>query len=255
MSVFKGLYIKELKLSRSNFFAGIILLFLAAVLGLGLNSYMNTPSALALISLVILGLHIFYIPAMLLSSLNVEGKSQLWLHNPNSSTKLILAKIGAGFTYFLLSIIASFLIARFAINDLSVLLGVDLFHGQALKYLILLTFICLMGSLYLSVWLFFYWTIYHAIKNIPSIKKVRWLILLGIWVFLTWLQNVIVNSSLYQSLKEIGNINVPYFNHLFTSEVLMVETQINVVTTILSLIVIGVVFLASVWLLERKVEV
>lgn len=255
MSAFKGLYIKELKISRALFFAGIIALNVITILSLALREYFNQSEIPAGIFLFVIAIHIFYIPVLLLSSLTTEGHSQLWLHNPNNGAKLVLAKLAAGLTYYLISMVASIFLTKFALNNVTHLEPFTAFEG-GMPILFMMGVAITLGTIYLSVWIFFYWTVYHAIKNIPFLRNIRWLFLFVFWITITVVGEFIQSQPFYQKLLEYGAINVDAFdNNVVSVNNFFIEMDLNIISVALGIVLTIVVFLVSVWLLERKVEV
>ena len=103
MKAFKGLYRKELKISLYDFYTMTGLIVFMFIAGFGLTSYFQEPGIVAVISLIAFVMHAIYLPIFLLSSLRTEGK-QVWLHNPNSGSKLLLAKLVAELLLYFISL-------------------------------------------------------------------------------------------------------------------------------------------------------
>ncbi|UII54994.1 hypothetical protein LS684_15190 [Cytobacillus spongiae] len=262
MSPFIGLYKKEMKISRNTDLMVIGFMLLAEIIGYSLSTYYQNPIIFAIISLGLIFAHIFFIPAYLLTSLNIEGQTQLWLHNPTSGVKLFLAKIAASFTVFILSLLATLLIGGYAISQalsLSELntLKVDLYTSLPLSGIGIA-----LSSIYLGVWILFYWALYHSIKVIPSIKGFRWLIIIGIWLLFNIIGNYLSRLSFIDKLKAFGAFKFDRTNNSITVkaenssfELGGVFFNLSLGNALLYMVVITIVFYAAVWLLERKVEV
>lgn len=260
---FKGLYWKELKISKNEFYSGIGLMVLMFVVGFALTKYFNEPGIIAVISFVVYILHALYLPIYLLSSLRTEGKTQLWLHNPNSGSKLFLAKIAAGLTLYIVPFLIVLMITYWTIN-LANATGLFLeFQGYLFKGLVLLGISITFMTIYLGIWVIFFWTLYHSMKNIPYVKNIRWLIIMAVWIAFTALENYISFHPLYKKITKIGSIQINVLQGMsfqaeqssasITPE--LATIHFSIVNGILQTILLMIVFLFSVWLLERKVEV
>ncbi|WP_019154635.1 hypothetical protein [Robertmurraya massiliosenegalensis] len=254
MLSFKGLYLKDLKISRNNFFIGMILLLFVTVASYGLKEYMGEPSIPVIFLFVALALHVFYLPGILFTSLQVEGQSQLWLHNPNGGAKLFLSKLAAATTYFVISLLVMFILLKLAISGLGITTNLieiaEMMEGN------LHLFIGAIGltAFYLSIWLLFYWSLYHSLKGIPFLSRIRWLVILVVWIVINMISNFFAELKVFEVMNEKGSIQVnfssPYFNN-FTEEI----GHVNLFAIGLQILIIICVFIVSVWLLERKVEV
>lgn len=256
MTAFKGLYIKDLKLSFNGFIIGLFLIFFAMIASFALKEYFVEPSIPAIVSFIIIVLHVFYLPANLFTSLQVEAQSQLWLHNPNRGWKLFLAKIAAGITYFVASLIVSIILVKVFIvrteylgefAGLSEMLGDNLLMIAGGMFL---------SSIYLTVWLLFYWTLYHALKRIPFLNQIRWFVLLVVWLSITIIGNLIMKIPVVKNLQELGTVNLYHFATIFRGNTVSPETaELHLGSILISILITVGVFLTSVWILERKVEV
>ncbi|MEH7524697.1 hypothetical protein V7149_15675 [Bacillus sp. JJ1503] len=262
MLAFKGLIIKEIKLTKSWFMVGIGILFFSFIAGIGLMHYFEESVIFPIISIMIVVGHVFYLPAYLINSLNIEGHSQLWLHNPNHGAKLFLAKLSAGTVYFLISFSIALLIADWQVNHSTYAESFNQFAGEPLPNLGFIGLALALISIYLGIWVLFYWSLYHSIKGVPSLKPFRWPILIGIWVVLTAASNYIQNLPFYKKFINIGVIQLAPMKTLkFEAEKTsasagLVDTaEISIMNGIMYTVVAVIVFLIAVWLLERKVEV
>ncbi|MGG0716365.1 hypothetical protein ABE096_02035 [Robertmurraya massiliosenegalensis] len=255
MLSFKGLYLKDLKISRGNFLIGMILLFFVTVASYGLKEYMGEPSIPVIFLFIALVLHVFYLPGILFTSLQVEGQSQLWLHNPNGGAKLFLSKLAAATTYFAVSLFAILLLLKLVISGMAISSGLEEFAEIIEGNLLIFIGAVAVTAFYFGVWLLFYWSLYHSLKGIPFLSRIRWLVLLVVWIVINMISNFFAELKVFEVLNEKGSIQVnfssPYFNNNFTEEI----GHVNLFSIGLQILIIISVFLVSVWLLERKVEV
>ncbi len=264
MRAFNGLFIKELKLTKSLFLFSLLAMFVIVLFGIGLERYFHEPEIFPVFTITIFMMHVFFMPTYLFISLKTEAQTQLWLHNPNSGYKLFLAKLAACVFYFLFSIVIAFILANLGINH-AALNGV-MFDSQdgisSFSYLLYFGVLIFFTSIFIGIWVLFYWSFYHALKNIPIIKNLRWPIIMGTWFLITFVENFISSLPFYQKMIKIGELNIdsiPFIRfeaggNSFTGGV----TDPGVLSTmniVIYTIMIVIVFTIAVWLLERKVEV
>ena len=141
------------------------------VVGFALTKYFNEPGIIAVISFMVYILHALYLPIYLLSSLRTEGKTQLWLHNPNSGSKLFLAKIAAGLTLYMVSFLIVLMITYWTIN-LAIATGLFLeFQDYVFRGLVFLGISITFMTIYLGIWVIFYWTIVSFNEKYSLCKK------------------------------------------------------------------------------------
>lgn len=256
MTAFKGLYIKDLKISFNGFIIGLFLIFFSMIASFALKEYFTEPSIPAIVSFIIIILHVFYLPTNLLTSLQVEAQSHLWLHNPNRGWLLFLAKIAAGITYFVASLLVSILIVKIFIVRTEYLGEFKGLSEMLSENLFILAGGMFLSSIYLTVWFLFYWTLYQALKRVPFLKQLRWIVLLIVWLSITLIGNLINRIPFVQNIKELGTINLYNFATNFWGNTILPETaELHLASIIISILITVGVFLSSVWLLERKVEV
>lgn len=228
------------------------LINLLTITSLGLKEYFDEPMIPGVLFFVWIILHVFYLPAILLNSLQLEAQSQLWLHTPTSGAMLFLAKMLAGLTYFLGSLIVSLLLAKLATTGIANSDDYASFKELLEANLTVLSGVITITSIYFGVWVFFYWGLYHSLKGIPIVKHIRWLVILVVWVLFTALGDLIDQIPTVQFFKEKGTVDL----NIFSANSISTEVANIQLTTIgLYVLVTIAVFLASVWLLERKVEV
>lgn len=248
MTAFKGLYMKELKLSLTFFFINLGLINLITLASIGLKEYFDAPMIPAILFFVLLILHTFYLPAILLSSLQIEAQSQLWLHTSKGGAKLFLAKIAAGLTYFVVSLFFSLLLAQLAMGGVPASEEYASFKEFLNSNLMSFSGMIIALSIYIGVWILFYWTLYHSLKGIPLIHNIRWLVIFAVWLFFMTIGDWLSNVPTFQVYMEKETMGFSLFNTNFVASVQFQTIGMYVLIAI-------AVFWASVWLLERKVEV
>ncbi|MCQ6273569.1 hypothetical protein JMM81_01090 [Bacillus sp. V3B] len=263
MIAFKGLYWKELKVSLYDFYIMTGLSMFMFIAGFGLTSYFQEPGIVAVISFIAFVMHVIYLPIFLLSSLGREGKTQLWLHNPNSGSKLLLAKLVAQLSYYFISLFIAFLVTYWTVNQ-AMRTGLFLeFQDQVLRGLIFVGVSITLMTIYFGIWVIFYWSFYHSMKGITYLKNIRWLMIFFVWMAISAIGNYIRFHPLFEKVTSIGVIQI----HVLQGISFQVEQEganltpdigiinFSIIGGLLYTILIIAVFFISVWLLERKVEV
>ncbi|MDQ0269574.1 hypothetical protein [Cytobacillus purgationiresistens] len=261
MQAFKGLIIKEQKLMMNTFLSGIGLLILAVIGGFGLTRYFNEPNILAAVIFGVVFAHVFYLPLYVLMSLNIEAKTQTWLHNPNSGSLLFLAKLLSGLMSFCASMLISIGILSIVINQSQVMDFFQMFGGSLVFNLILMLAGITCLAVHLSIWVLFYWGLFHSLKNVPVIGKIRWLFLIAFWIVQMMVGNYFTQLGIYQSIIEFGTIEVQSKWFQFNTDQssfavgLSDTAQLSITSGIIYLGLSALVFFLASWLLEKKVEV
>lgn len=262
VKAFKGLFIKEVKVTKNWFLLGLALIFFMFLLGVGLESYFKEHEILAIMFIFIFVMHGFYMPIYLLLSLNIEGQTQSWLHNPNSGSKLFIAKMATGFVFFLASIFITMLITGWGINHAMSHGSILIWNSGIFLNLTLLAGGLILGSIYIGIWVLFYWSFFHSINSVPTIKSFRWPIVIGFWLLMNMGSNFIQNQPFYQKLEKMSVIelhSIPSFDmksgdfSFFTGP--FETAEISLLSGVVCIVVAIVIFIIAVWLLERKVEV
>jgi len=251
---FNGLLKKDLKLGLPFLYTILLIMGLGMVTAIGFAGYYQSFVLVAILAISLCFAHLFFLPAFLLTSLNIEGRTQLWLHNPNSSIKLLLSKWIAGFLYSLGSLSLIFIVAVISIANAG---EFQLAFNQSDLFFMCLVILGM--SIYFSSWIFFYWALYHSMKRIAWMNKIRWLLLILLWnswnLAVYWFNRI----PIIDALKRKSVISV---DHTFTFEgnqhffqASIERTDISIFTLLGYLIAFIAVFLAASWLLEKKVEV
>lgn len=225
--------------------------------------YFHEPGIMAVLSFMAYFMHIIYLPIFLLSSLNLEGKTQLWLHNPNSGAKLFLAKLTAGLSFYFISFLIAFLLTFWSV-DQAVATGLFVeFEGQVLRTLSIVGIFITSMTIYYCIWILFYWTFFHSMKNMPYVKYIRWPILIFGSMVISMVGNYIRSRPFYEKITGVWTARVHVLDGLnfqiASKEAVMTPSMsrfdFSIINGLFLFLVMSVVFFISVWLLERKVEV
>jgi len=254
MASFIGLVKKDLKISLPFFYQLLVIIAVILIVGSGFSGYYGTINTLTAIAIALVAIQMFLLPAAVFQSLSTEGKTQLWLHNPNSSARLLLSKLIANFVYHLILVLLTTALAGVLLlfsNDISSFFQ----FGELLS---MASAIALIG-LYISFWVIFYWTVYHSLASYPRIKSIRWLVLIILWAIWNTAGNLINKLAFIKTLKNLATIHV---GNSFAIEGNAASFQAGFEATEISLFALAgyigtaiILFIISSWLLDNKVEV
>lgn len=258
MLAFQGLLKKDFHISKNWFFLWIGFLALFLILPFALEVYFHQPlSFLPIAVIMLLGFHVFFLPGMLLSMLRLEGKTQLWLYNPQNSKLLILSKIVISIAYQLIAqlfITCVGLVIYLFFKDLFILDKADLFIE-----LTTLNAGLVLISLYFSLWCLFYWTVYHSLGKYPKMKNWRWLFVVVLFILLSLISSFLESIDVLQDILTKWKIPVimgASFKYSHAGYTLGLNTMNLPVLTLVLYVAISVgLFVISCLLLDRKVEV
>ncbi|WP_283153662.1 hypothetical protein [Guptibacillus hwajinpoensis] len=256
MKNWSGLLRKEFRLSRA-LLLGVTAFDLLVMIGFFLASARwEVPYLTAIIGGVLTAMHVFFLPLYLLISLNTEGRNlHLWLHNPQSGARLLGAKLLNGLLALLLSIgiVSSLSLLAYNLEPSLIQFPIDnvwLFGFYFLTVIIT-------GSVYMGIWLIFYWTLYQVLKT--YIGKWALLLILLIVGFISWFGSWLSGTRLYEVMIDWGYVELPSPLNMEVSQQafeLTVSTfPFAIGNVIFDLITIVLVFIMTCWLLDRKVEV
>lgn len=258
MSAFQGLLKKDFDISKLWFLLWLIFLAVFLIIPFALEVYFHAPLSFLPVAVILLfGSHIFFLPGMLLSMLRLEGKTQLWLYNPQDSKLLFLSKIAVSLVYQLIAQVfltgVSLIIYQFC-KDQIFIEAADLLNGS-----MLLNIGLLLIGLYVSCWAMFYWTVYHSLGKFPAIKNWRWLVILFIFFLFNTISTLLARIEFLKEIVHKWTMPVVLgtnFNYKQGGwEIKLNATDIPVMGLIIYVILALGLFLISCWLLDRKVEV
>ena len=112
-------------------------------------------------------------------------------------------------------------------------------------------------SIHMAVWCLFYWVIYRICKQMFA--KLSGLIVALIYFLLGWLFSLFMKTNVYEWLTGWGKIAMPgvMFKYNTTEEWIMIEKieTMSIGAVVFYGIMAVLVFCASIWLIDRKVEV
>ncbi|MFN2746809.1 MULTISPECIES: hypothetical protein [Bacillus] len=255
MKSFSGLLKKDLRISRFWSVTWIFILICAIIASFVFARYIDEPMALFGAFATILLFHSLFCPLMMITQLRLEGKTQLWLYNPNNGAVLLLSKLAAAAVYQLISqvILVIFgLIVRGVLQSLADRLF-------SVSDLLLVNIVVFLSSLFLSAWVMFLWTIYESLRKFPAIKKVRWLVPVLIYNAYGWLEWMIAKSGLFQFVQGFwtipikANFNLHYQDSRWTVTFSQIDLP-GVLLVYYTVLALSLFYFAG-KLLDRRVEV
>lgn len=258
MFAFQGLLKKDFAISSGWFFGWLILTSILLFLPLALEYYLADPlSILPIVVVMLLMVHAFFHPMMLLSMLRLEGKTQLWLYNPQSSKILLLSKLVVSLFYQLTAqvylTVVGLVIYQTYKNQIHIQ-AYDLLAGTLVFNAGLLLF-----SLYVSSWAMLYWTVYHSLGKFPAIKNWRWLVPLLLFFLYNALSILLAKIEFLReiltrwTIPVLAGVNFSYKQEGW--EINLNALDLPVPGLLFYALLAACLFLISCWLLDRKVEV
>ncbi|QIW82139.1 hypothetical protein [Bacillus tequilensis] len=253
MDSFLGLVKKDIKLSRMwllVLICGIIFL-----LGTGhMIAYRTKEPLVIFVFFVVIAFFLFFLsPVFVFYHLRKEGKSQLWLYNPNGGFLLFSSKLTASLLY------------QFLIQLALTAYGIGIYHMLSVKNLlehhvdmtstvVLLNVFGLISSLYMSVTIVVFWTVFHSLKNW---RGTRWLamgLLAAVWYFF----DEYIISPLVVSQKHFWPVTVYCnldFNYHDVWRLELKPIHLSVLGFPIAIVITILLLIMASKLLDRKVEV
>lgn len=262
MNSFKGLMIKEWLIGKSTLLwllvAQVGLVFIALLA----SRYLEVAGLFYMCTWIIMFLQPFIMFSLIFGCLNYEGKTQLWIHNPQSAAMLLGSKLLSSVLFQVVSILFAcclvFVAFRVPTGYFQPDFQVESFSG--LVGLLQIGGVMAAASIVIAVLMMFLWVVYHALARIQLIKNIRWLIVSFLFIGMVLVKNWVGNTEIYKKLDDLWA--VPAFNgSSFSLSQAKLEFylegrgNISLLTSGLDVIALVILFLASCWLLDRKIEV
>ncbi|KAB7708669.1 hypothetical protein F9802_00495 [Bacillus aerolatus] len=204
--------------------------------------------------------HIVLLPIAEMVLLKAEEKGHYWLHSTAGGVKQLLSKLLIAFFAFIVSLILTDLLALISLK-IALPQGFVDTPDNRMPYAegILLNMGLTGGALYFAVWGLFLWAVYHSLNAYPTLKKIRWFLILAIYIFIQAATAKVLQIPLIQKWFASWTMNIGESETKawgiggmhFSVE----NGDIQLWPIILSVIFHMALFLAAAWLLNRKVEV
>ncbi|MEK4537544.1 hypothetical protein NST21_19760 [Peribacillus sp. FSL K6-1552] len=261
MNSFKGLMKKEWLIGKNALLWLLVVQGGLVFISFLVSRYWEVAGLFYMCTWLIIMMHPLIMILLILGCLSSDGKTQLWIYNPQSAGMLLGCKLLISMVFQMVSIIFSsclvFVASTIPVSYFQADFQVE--NSLGIMGLLKVDAFMLTVSIVIAVFLLFLWVVYHALARIHSIKNLRWLLVSALCIGMIMLRDRIVNTVFYQKLDDMWVIKT-------ISETSMTMTDFKLGfyfkagdTSLLAsgLDVIGVVllFLASCWLLDRKIEV
>ncbi|KMJ58296.1 hypothetical protein AB685_10325 [Bacillus sp. LL01] len=257
-NAFRGLLRKEWLLSKNTFILLICFkLFIWAVV-LGGSLFTNNYELLYIATSMIVGIHVIYITMIVGSGLSMEEKSQMWLHNPHSTSMILGSKLLTGILLHITSLCTAFLLLGITVVffDPGGITENFLTAGSIFQMSVQLT----VSGLELAIFYTFYWTIYHSMGKFYYLAKFK-VVLFTLFIIASILLVVFIEKQLLAGLHSILPVPVEmtkFMNVYIEEDGLGIRSgtkNISLAGLLISSIkLIGLFFLSSL-LLNKAVEV
>ncbi|MGX1899900.1 hypothetical protein ACT3HK_00875 [Thermolongibacillus altinsuensis] len=260
MNSWVGLLKKEWRISKLW-----ILTTVGIVIAVNMVAYLlalkyDEPMTMFVPSLIVTCLHAFYMLIFMALSMQTEAKRlHLWLHTPQSAFRLVSAKLLIAFGSLLVSLFVSALFTYIA----SLGIKERYFHQEMwnhelfIKSGMLAVLSIALLSILIAIWFLFYWVIYRICKQM--LPKFSGLIVTLIYFLFGWLFLLFKKTNVYEWLTGWGKVAMPgvAFKQNTTGGWIMIEKieTMSVGAVVFYAIMAVLVFCASIWLIDRKVEV
>lgn len=257
MKSFIGLMKKELLVSRFWYITYLILLIAGLTIGTYISHRVELPSLVFPMIMTAIPFHFIFMPLIVYSLLRMEGKTQLWLYNPQSSYKLLFTKILTAFLYQLVSQLIFTVAGIWFTNTMG---GEGAENWLTTGNILFLNITLLALAAYLTIWTIFLWSVYHSLGKFPAWKNFRWLAVALIILLNNTLETIymtteaITNFAYKWTFDLSATLGVSYETATgwsFTVEIIPVP----IIPIIYSIFVSVILFIASSALLDKKVEV
>jgi hypothetical protein len=258
---FWALLYKELRMDQVRFAINLAFLALFTALIFYLIEFRG-PEFIVFPIMVIIA-HFFYLFFVMLYSMHREwsnGTAPFWLNTPQNGWKLIGAKYIVALVHFTVSLILSYLIAYFLLMRMLMTANEIDVSGMLAGYWWLSFLFIFMVSAILGAAAVFIYTM------AKSIRKWGWFLALVILGTASYLWGKLMETGLYQTLVQWGPL-VSYdpdqplgllfasFQHDSGRMEMQMETILYMGNIVEDVLIIIILLGASVWLLDRKVEV
>ncbi|WP_226680752.1 hypothetical protein [Sutcliffiella horikoshii] len=257
-NAFKGLIRKEWLLSKNTFVLLLCFkLFIWAVV-LGGSVFTKNHELLYIATSMIIGIHVIYITMMVGSGLSLEEKSQMWLHNPRSTSLILGSKLLTGIWLQITSLCMAFLLLGITVIFFDP--GgttVNLITAESIFQMIVLITV---SGLELAMFYTFYWAIYHSMGKFNYLAKFK-VVLFTLFVIVSLLLILFVEKQLLAGLHSILPFPIEmtkFLNVYIGEDGLWISSggeEISWVGLLFSTLKITGLFFLSSWLLNKAVEV
>lgn len=256
MNSWKGMLKKEYHLSKGLIFVGLLALISVSIItylvSLNKDDYFIGFTFAVLLVIA----HSFYLVVYMAVSLNVEAKQlHLWLHNPQSVSLLLLAKVINGLFALIVSLMVSSIYLLISAAQTIDIYSIFSSNYNLISFAVFTALNIIGLSIYNAMWLILFWTVYQILKS--RIGKLSWLIIILLLNIPVWIIDILINTKTMSAILNWGVIKVNNLHISANPENIKLE-GFNTITLgyyAFYLIVLLLLFFLSSRLIDKKVEV
>lgn len=261
MKAFWGLMKKDFVILRFLYGVFLICVLIGMFISLVAAEKLNDPTLLIPVYIMALSLLILLMPLLMYGVLRIEGRTQMWLYNPQNIYKIVLSKLSI---VFIMQVIAQILFLIYGVIILKEINQANIFSQESLDLWIEsflgYHFYILLATVSLSLWVLLFWSIYHSLGKYPRIRYFRNLIIILIWLALWGIEGIL--NKLIKTKLDVFTISleidpVPKIQYVHEKgwEVIGNSFHLPFYSFFIYVPVCLLLLFLSCWLLERKVEV
>ncbi|MFK2824477.1 hypothetical protein QYG89_02030 [Bacillus sp. B190/17] len=258
--MFQGLLKKDFLLIKNYFWLWLTLVLAAYFCGVAFAVYYGKFYLVFPFLFAIYFFHVGLLGITEMMLLKSEEKGHYWLHGTAGGIKLLLSKMLIGLLVFFVSLVLTDVLALISLN-IALPEGLINTSDNRLPYTegFLLNIALTAGALYFAIWGLFLWTVYHSLNGYPVLKKIRWLLVMGVYFLVQWGTAKVMQIPLIQKWFASWTVNIGETGEsawgIGGMRFSVVNGDLQLWPMILSILFHVALFLAAAWLLNRKVEV
>lgn len=256
-----GLMKKDWLLIKNSFIFLLCTMFFVWFAGLGWSVFTGNATILLLITIMFIGAHVLYVTWIVGAGLYMEEKSQLWLHNPHSTSKLLGSKLVTAIYLQSVSILFALLLLTLTVNFVAAdMIGKFEMEFMTIGSVVSVVIQVMVSGLELGMYYMFFWTIYHVMGQYHYLLKFRVVLFISFIVLFFTIVNSVESHVLtvFETVLPVHLETEKFMNFYIEEDGLGVRsskestTLAGVIITLLK--VVGLFSLSS-WLLNKVVEV
>lgn len=263
LNSFKGLVLKEWLIGKSTLLWLLVAQVGFVIISFLVSRYWEVAGIFYMSTWVIMILQPFIMFSLIFGCLNYDGKTQLWIYNPQSAAMLLGSKLLSSVLFQVVSILFASCLVFVAFKVPTSYFQQDFQVGSITELggLLQIGGVMTAVSIVIAVLMMFLWVVYHALARIQLIKNIRWLFVFFLFIGMILLKYWVGNTKVYQKLDEIWAVPAFSGSSSFSLSKTNLEFylegggNISLLTSGLDVIGLLILFLASCWLLDRKIEV
>ncbi|OLN23450.1 hypothetical protein BTO30_05685 [Domibacillus antri] len=258
--MFKGLLKKDFLLMKTYMWVWLGAVAVIYAAGAAFASYHDQFHLIFPFLMMLYMGHVVMLPTAAWILLKAEEKGQYWLHGTAGGEKLLLSKMLISFLVMMTSLFVTNVLMLISMM-ISMPADFALFENGEFPVFegVLLNGGITLGGCYFTLWGLFLWAFFHSLTKYPALKKIRWVIIIALYLII---QTVIARITEWKMVQSFFNqwtiqVGLPESNIWEYDAMRFTITggEIQVWPIVLGAIYLLVLFLATGWLLDRKVEV